>query len=69
MSGVDVMQQLRADVRARYGRLTPFRMGVVAGEQGLAIPNPYTTWRGRQWFDDGVEFGKAHAVRAAGGAK
>lgn len=52
-------------VRAQWGRVTPFRLGMYVGEQGLQLPNPYpnTPGRGHQLYVDGVHAGCDRALK------
>lgn len=50
--------------RARYGRLTPFRLGVIVGEAGSDLPNPYPkTGTGHKQFDAGAEHGHKQSIK------
>ena len=41
--------------RGRWGRATPFRVGLVAGEDSDSGSNPYTAPKARQHWAQGVE--------------
>jgi len=58
------VEACRTIARQRWGRCTAFRMGIVAGEIGARIVNPY---HGRQadLFRQGLRRGRASAGRAA----
>lgn len=55
--------------RARYGRITPFRLGYVAGENtaltGEFFECPYDDQRGRMHFKVGIESGSESVRRIA----
>lgn len=47
----------RAAARARWGRATAFRIGLIVGELGLKTANPYLDGtRGRAAFEEGRDF-------------
>lgn len=45
------------ECRRRWGRVTPYRLGLVIGERGLDTANPYTHTHGRGAFDAGLHRG------------
>lgn len=50
-------------VQRRFGRLTAFRLGFVAGEVGQAPECPYDDPRGRGLFVYGIRCGREHVQR------
>jgi hypothetical protein len=57
----------RVEARKRWGNLTAFRLGYVAGENGQVEPNPYLTDRGRRQYLAGVAYGRERARAARPG--
>ena len=52
----------RAAVRERFGRVTPFRLGLVMGKAGADMPSPYpATSIGTKHYKQGIE----HGIKAA----
>ena len=52
--------------RARFGRLTPLRLGMLVGAAGADLPAPYA--EGTQalvTYREGLEFGKKQRAREA----
>lgn len=56
---VDIRAYHAAAVRERWGRLTPFRIGMMVGETGIGVTqrNPYTSARSRKLYLEGMTFG------------
>ena len=60
------LENLKALTRARFNRLTATRLGMIAGEEGIEILNPYPEGsRGHQSYKEGFEFGQQQAKRKA----
>lgn len=53
------------DARARWGRITAFRLGYLVGEQGVqdTFTAPYEDARGAALFNEGVRWGADHRRR------
>ncbi len=43
--------------RARWNFASPYRLGILVGEMGLALENPYSGERAARNFADGVTYG------------
>lgn len=46
-----------ATARSRYGKLTPFRLGIVVGEQSDAVRVPWTDEHSLRLYREGLEAG------------
>ena len=56
--------KLRALVLKRFSRVTPTRLGMVAGEECIRMANPYVPGsRGYKCFREGYEFGVLTRIR------
>lgn len=46
------------EARARWGRVTPHRLGYFAGMRNPALANPYTLPQSKELFKRGFDFGR-----------
>ena len=47
----------RAAIKARGFIVTPWRLGLEIGQQGLLLPSPYITQRSNRLYADGWKYG------------
>ena len=57
-SWTDDHTAIRFIARQLYGRSTPYRMGLIAGEKGLHLPSPYSTEKASRQYREGMQTGR-----------
>lgn len=65
---VDVLEDLRNEIRNKGLRLTAFRLGTLVGRRGMEVVCPYTTDRSMHLYREGVEFGQRTRAAKDGAA-
>lgn len=52
-------------IRSKWGRVTPFRLGMEVGRSGEFLPSPYEPWaKGTTLYMQGIEAGNQLRQRA-----
>lgn len=60
-------EEMRAQIRAEWGKVTPYRMGLKAAELSQSFPCPYKNYRSIKCFADGFNYARSQkaAIDAA----
>lgn len=56
------LKDLRAIARGRWGRATPFRLGLIVGNRGLEIECPYPRLGTARLYREGVAQGSQYSM-------
>ncbi|MBA0428423.1 MULTISPECIES: hypothetical protein [Stenotrophomonas] len=60
---VDVLEDLRAEIRRGGRTVTAFRLGSLVGRNGIDVACPYKTDRSVKLYREGVEFGQLQRTK------
>lgn len=56
-----IIEDAKAEVRRRWHRMTPFRLGLVIGEGERHVACPYISRRSKKLYAEGLAFSRAQA--------
>lgn len=65
---VDVLEELRAEIRSVGWRVTAFRLGSLVGQNSIDVACPYKTDRCVKLYHEGIEFGQRQRAAKGGAA-
>ncbi|MEN5154724.1 hypothetical protein [Stenotrophomonas muris] len=65
---VDVLDELRYEIRSRGWTVTAFRLGTLVGMRGVDAACPYDTPRSAKLYREGIEFGQRQRAAKGGAA-